>query len=744
MRHLLRVAATLCLVLVAAAAWGAGMQPVSRPHIGPSGAPLSRNQPVTFTADAVSYDRTHGILTATGHVEAWQNDHVLRADKITFDRNTNVAAAYGHVVIVEPDGQVLFADYAELTQGMRNAVLRGMRAILQQNGKLAANGARRTEGKINEMSRAVYSTCNVCALDPSRPPFWQLRAASMTQDLEHKKDEYHDVYLDMFGYPVLYLPYFANADPSAKRESGLLTPTIGLTDKYLGTFVSLPYYWVLNNQSDLTLTPTLSTETGPQLETRFRERFNNGTLVVTDAAAYDQSHGQGFIFANGQFDYNDNWRYGININEASSIAYMRDFQIPGYGNDMLTSQAYLEGFGEGSYARLDARAYQVVNAPVSQSELPYVLPRYEYDYFGQPDALGGRLSVQTSDFNVLRQQGTNDQRAALGVNWDRPFAGPIGSRWLLTFNLAAAAYNANDLTETPNYALVNHGQSAHAQPTAALKVNWPFLRDSGALGTQLIEPIVQVIAATNSGNSRHDLIPNEDSLTYEFTDATLFNLNRFAANGYDRFDSGPRANVALHGNWTFNGGQQIDGLIGQSYQEHIDENFLPDSGLGNHVSDIVGRLTFVPTNWLDFIGRGRFDKDNFDVHFADGLVSAGVPLLRVDAGYFYSSTDPFLLYDQNYYQTGLIPTGFYVPRNEASVGVSSHRGNWTVSANARRNLENGQMVSLGADGKYENECFIFDVNFFRRYTSIDGDNGDTTILFTLTFKTVGQFGFNAS
>ena len=51
------------------------------------------DDPVAFTADQVEYDRDNGLVTATGNVEAWQNDHVLRADKITFDRNTNVAAA---------------------------------------------------------------------------------------------------------------------------------------------------------------------------------------------------------------------------------------------------------------------------------------------------------------------------------------------------------------------------------------------------------------------------------------------------------------------------------------------------------------------------------------------------------------------------------------------------------------------------------------------------------------------------
>ena len=49
----------------------------------------------------------------------------------------------------------------------------------------------------------------------------------------------------------------------------------------------------------------------------------------------------------------------------------------------------------------------------------------------------------------------------------------------------------------------------------------------------------------------------------------------------------------------------------------------------------------------------------------------------------------------------------------------------------------------GADAIYEDECFIFDLRLYRRYTDINGDNGATSILFLLTFKTIGQFGYRA-
>ncbi len=53
------------------------------------------------------------------------------------------------------------------------------------------------------------------------------------------------------------------------------------------------------------------------------------------------------------------------------------------------------------------------------------------------------------------------------------------------------------------------------------------------------------------------------------------------------------------------------------------------------------------------------------------------------------------------------------------------------------------MVSVNADAVYEDECFIVALKFYRRYTSLNGDSGSTTLLIQLTFKTIGQFGFSA-
>jgi len=722
------------------------------PILNPNAQPLSGNQPVTFQADSVTYDKEHGLVTATGHVEAWQNDHVLRADRVTFDRNTNVAAAHGHVVIVEPDGQVLFADYAELTGGMRNGVMTAMRGLLAENGRLAANGARRTEGKLNVMSRGVYTTCNVCAKHPEDSPLWELRANLLTQDLENKRIEYKDAYLDFLGFPVMYLPYFSNSDPSVKRQSGFLIPSLGITDEYLGSFVKIPYYWVINDISDVTFTPTFATLQGPQIEALYRRDFNNGVLTLDGAVGRDAGTFGGFFFGHGLFTWNDTWRYGFDINLASSVEYLKDFQIPGYGAAILGSDLYIEGFGVGSYAKITVNTYQGLDSSINQSLLPYVLPRYEYSYFGEPDLLGGRLSFDTQDFNILRDVGTNDQQLEGKLQWDRPFNGPVGDRWNFTAQAAGALYNANVLNGQPNYADTDVSHGVTGQVQAALKVNWPFLRDAGTLGTQIIEPIFQVIAAPQSGNSLRDKIPNEDSLDYEFTDATLFSMNRF--NGYDRYDGGLRANFALRGEWNFTGGQKLEGLVGASWQEHIDLNqypqFQPWNGFdrGAHLSDIVGRASYVPNKWFDITARSRVDHDNGDIRFVDAIASFGIPIFRVSTGYLFSANNPYVLYLNNFNIPSVFaPTNpyktyaaFYTPRQEATLDISTHFGAYTIKADARRDLETGQLVALGGSAQWENECLIANISAFRRYTSINFDQGDTTVLFTIVLKSIGAIG----
>ena len=721
----------LALVLILTAT-GEGVAQSGQHNAPP--APIRRDQPVYYQADSATYDRDSGIATLTGHVEFWQGDRILLADKVTYDRNSNVVAASGSVVLLEPDGRAVFSDYAEMSGGMKDGVLSGMSALLAENGRLVANGARRIDARINELSRLVYTTCNLCKEDPTRAPLWEIRARDAIQDIDNKRIEYHDALVDIYGLPVIWLPYFTHPDPSAKRSSGILIPLIGYT-KHLGAFVSVPYYWVIDDQSDATFSPLIATGNGPALDFQYRRAFNNGTIRIDGSIANDKGEAAGHIYTKGQFALNDEWRWGFDINRASSLQYFNDFRVQG-AQDILTSRVYLEGFGQGSYSLLDGRLYQGLTTSQNTNRLPYVMPRYEYSFFGEPDALGGRLSLDTTNFNVLRGNGTNTERLGLRVNWDRPAIGMLGDVWDFSLHLDSAAYTAHRLNEQPNWATADNVSSAQAMPTVAVELRWPLRRNAGDWGTQIIEPIAQVLGAPRSSNYVNSIIPDEDSLDLEFTDANLFAINRF--NGIDRLEGGMRANVALHGEWLFPSGASVDALVGQAYRAQTDFAFPANSGLQSTVSDVVSHVSWTPNQYFDITSRQRFEHKSLRIQLADAIASAGPSFLRFSAGYIYTSTNPYTQYTS---PTQL--TAPNTPRNEITVGSSTSFSHWKLHASARRNLESNTMVTLQAGGSYEDECFIFDVSFYRRYTSVNGDGGASSVLFQITLKTVGEFGFHA-
>ena len=144
---------------------------------------------------------------------------------------------------------------------------------------------------------------------------------------------------------------------------------------------------------------------------------------------------------------------------------------------------------------------------------------------------------------MIRTDGTNTRRASLTMNWERPFVGVLGDLWKITLHGDAAAYDASDFNEQPNYGPVR--QCRYRPRPAADGGGFPLAvrarrRCLGHPDDRADRPARR--RAADRQQPDDDNYPNEDSLDFEFTDANLFGFNRFT--GIDRLDGGDRANVA--------------------------------------------------------------------------------------------------------------------------------------------------------------------------------------------------------
>ncbi len=729
------------LLLLTATTSLAGVAMAQQPPLTPESGPAQK-APVSFSADAVAYDKTGNIVTATGHVRAIQNGQTLYADKVTLDRTTGQVTADGHVVLIQPGGNTVYAEHAVLSKGMKDAVMQGVAARLGNNVRLIANGGERYNGQIDELTKVVYSACNLCKTNPRAAPTWQIKANSATRDLQHKMIEFRGARMEFKGVPVFYAPYLTEADPSVKRQSGLLIPDIGTTSR-LGFFFTVPYYLVLDDSSDLTLTPIIGSKQGPALRTEYRRAFNQGELNVVASGGQDRGHFGNAVFANGTFDLNQDWRAGFQYDRASSAHYLDDFTLLPNAS-FLTSNAYLEGFSPGAYARIDAETFQGLVASVDQSELPIVAPYGQYHFVSGQDSLGGQFSVDSNVFNVYRKVGTNTVRAAVEPGYSVPFLLPAGITGTARVQGIGASYETNKMSEQPNYSSLDSASTGRAQVYGAVMLRWPWMRTAGGLGAQLIEPEVQLVASPNVGISQNPRIPNEDSLDLEYSDMNLFDLNRYP--GIDRLEGGERVDYALHTAWYLPSGASVDGLVGQSYRFHKDYDYLPDSGLTGNTSDIVGHLVVTPVPWFNVAYRTRLAHSSFGVRMIDTTATVGTHALSVSGGYLFTNTNPYVLYDTATPQgqvTLAPPSDYFQQRREFTASMVANDGPWTLSGGMQRNLQTGEFDNIDASVGWQNDCFGANLIFNKRYTSYNLDDGDTSVLLQFTFKTLGNVGFSA-
>ncbi len=687
---------------------------------------------VVMNADTLTYDEAQGLVTAAGNVEIAQGERLLIADSVTYDESRDIMTASGNVTLIEPGGEVMFADYLELSDEMRDGVIRYLRILLDADTRIAANYARRSGGNRTEMSKAVFSPCKLCPLHPEEAPLWQIKAVRVIHDQQARDIAYYDAWLEMFGIPVLYTPYFEHPDPTVKRRSGLLTPTYG-SSSTLGVQLTTPYFWNIAPHRDLTFKPKFTTDEGMVWGAEYRERTLTGNYTIDASSAYGDERDddgietgskvfRGHLFSDGRFQFDPVWNYGYEFQRASDDTYLSFYRIN--SADTLTTRPYFEGINGRNYASGNAYFFQGLEIEDDQDQIPMVLPLLDFNYVGQPGAFGAFASFDANFMTLHRIDGADSRRLSLEGGWHLPHIGRSGSVYRLSASIRSDAYHVNNV-ETAGTARTTHARGFAGRLRPELIGEWrlPLVRRIGGI-QQLVEPIVQAILSPYGGNPGE--IPNEDSQDFEFDDTKLFTNNRFT--GLDRVESGPRVNYGLRFGFFGAGGGRTQGMIGQSARLKEDDTFNQGSGLEKKFSDFVGRVRFSPADIFDFAYRFRLARENLAARRNEIDFAAGPRAFRINIGYA-------LLEEQ-------IPesdTTTFANREEiAAAAVARITSFWRISAGTRRDLTgSGGTITWNGALTYEDECLLFATRLNKNFTRDRDVQPETSLLFTIKFKHLG-------
>jgi LPS-assembly protein len=685
-------------------------------------------EPILLSADSITYNREPGIVTASGSVELVSGDRILQADSVSYDQRKDLVAARGNVTILEPSGEVLFAEYTELTDRLKNGFASKIRMLMTDESRFAANSARRADGNRTDMSRAVFSACQSCPKNPNRPPLWQIKAFNITHIQSVHRIDYRDAFLEVYGIPVAYMPFFSHPDPTVERKSGFLVPTYGSSSE-LGAKLQVPYYFNLAPNRDATFSPLFTSKEGIVLAGEYRERTDNGDLQIKgsvtrvderneNSAKTGSKENRGHIESTGAFDINSIWRWGFVAERSTDDTYLRRYDFS--GEDTLTSNVYLEGFRGRTYASANSYSFQGLRSKDNPGETPLIFPELNYNFVGEPGRLGQRWGIDANALVLNRSGSTDSRRTSLGVSWQLPYTSENGQLYNLLATLRGDLYHVNEVTDPSNADNTISGFKGRLLPRIVIDWRYPHVRRNGSI-SHVIEPVMAVIAAPFGGNPQE--IPNEDSQSFEFDDTNLFSSNRFS--GLDRWEGGHRVNYGIRYGAYGSGGSYSTALIGQSLRWRGDNTFADRTGLEDRRSDYVGRLNISPGDYLTYAHRFRLDRDRFSLRRNEFDLALGPRAIRINAGYVALSRE--------------LTTDELSSREEVRLSGRVQITNfWSASASTRRDLAGeGDTIAWSLRAGYADECIEFGIQLERNFTEDRDIQPSTNFSLRIKLKHLG-------
>ena len=694
---------------------------------------------VNVDATRITYDPNSTVATADGNVVMVYGPYTLTATKVKYNQSTGVFDANGSVVLKEPNGNVLFADSAEIRNKFKQGFARHVKALLTNDVTITADFVRRVNGDITIFEKATYTACKDCKTR-SGHPLWEIDSDQTTHDIKSHNLYHVHPRFKLNGATIVSLPYFNMPDPAVTRRSGFLTPDLKTGPDY-GIGVVVPYFWALSPSTDLTFRPVLTTRQGPIADIEYRQAFENGTMNArgigvhqfTDLPYPEDRQWRGAITSHGRFFSGTDWTYGwdgtLNTDRTFLNSYNYDDRV------IATNDVYATGVWDQTYLNAQVFNFGSLSTGVDPNSLPYAMPFVSGDVVTQDPTFGGQFDFSWNAYSLHRaapvspfttvNQGTDQTRATTQANWHKQFYGDMGTVITPFANLRSDVFVTENVPDPTAASGFTSTVLTRVLPEAGVDARLPFVAHL-PVGQSIISPVFQLVTSANEGSTTG--IGNEDAITLNYDHTSLFLADRFS--GLDRYEGGTHADFGLTYSLIGNNGGFIRASAGQSVHLAGQNSFVDGSGLADNESDLVGAIVFRPWDVLGFSYEARL-KDDLSA-FNRQEASASLSFDRLSANVSYLNFAPQPAY------------GLPTQQHWASADARYNFGNgWNVFGGLSYDFINRTVSQRTLGVEFDCDCMNFRLAYVGTEDSATHQLS-TKVLMSVEFATIGKTGFAAN
>ena len=727
----------------------------------------------TFSANKLTYSQDDNIIEATGNVVAKnQEGKQISSDKIIYNKKTQQLSTFGNSKFTDEKGGTLFAEsfeynlekkiisaekkvkfidkekntyyFSKLNADDKFDEIIGFDINADLNKQNLKSGDKfnefiepRFSGKsasiknnITIVKDARFTTCKKTN-ETDGCAYWNLNAGELIHDKEQKKITYKNASLDLNNVPVLYLPYFAHPDPTVKRESGFLPPTLANLGGDIGSTMKIPYFYPVSQSADFTVSPVYYFKQHPLLLGEYREKFKNGdisleggftqgykevTTTKTDGSRHHLYGNLNLIFSDKILDQTI---LNAKVQQVNNPTYLRVNKInstnDGFKKNLikeddtkLTNEINLNSFGKTENLNIKAATYRDISVTKNSDQYSYLLPELSYSKYN----LFNDNNLSLNSIFKSQNTNTNQNKSTFINNLDYSTQDFYNNNLGIGYKFLTKINNINYYSD---YKTPNQNLNSQINPVVGFDTSLPFAKINKDTEQYIIPRILTRYAPGKMTNATtNDTTLNTDN---------IFSMNRM--NSDELIEKDLSFNLGADWIWqekkTNNKEPEKATIsVGQVLKLNKDLDMPTKSSLQKSNSDIVSKINYLSPKNFDVTLKSTFDNQLNHVYYNDFTFKKN----------FTSSEVNFNFYEKNSH----IGNERYAKANVTSYITDSTKLKIESDRNLKTDLTNSHKLGI----ENENECIRYGFYLQKNYSADKDLKPATSVYFGVTLLPFGE------
>ena len=572
------------------------------------------------------------------------------------------------------------------------------------------------EGDVTLVRKGIFTSCK----EKDNCPPWAIQASEIKHDQSKKEISYENAILKFYNIPVFYFPKFFHPDPTVKRRSGILKPVIN-DSNVLGGSITVPYFHVLNKESDLTLTPTIFDGGSNMIQNEYRKVNENSNFVINfgyarnfKSSLQNKKKNISYFFSQFDFDLNLNnfetSKIDLNIEKVTNDSFLKIYDanllenttsLKPNSNDVMKSELKLTLKNDQYNLTTGLSSYENMQKN-KNDRYQFILPYYDFNKTIIPRFLNGSINLNSNGSNDLNNtnQVTTKITNNLTYTSDDFFTKKgIKNNFNINLrNLNSVGKNATGYKPSPQIEL-----------SSLFEVNSSIpLKKESEKSVSYLTPKISIRA--NPGDMKNHKDSNNTINT-----GNIFSIDRFGLG--DSFEAGKSMTLGLnYRNETLNEMNKYFEMKLATVFRDKEENLLPSkTTLNKKTSNIFGSLSsnFIENLNLkyDFAVNNNLDEieyNDLEASISYNNFSSTFNFVKemneMGDESFLKNTTTYKLDDQNF-----------------------------ISFNTRRNRKIDLTEFYNLVYEYKNDCLIAGVKYNKTYYEDKDLKPTENLMFTVTF-----------